>query len=606
MPFALVRLAAASVALALVAGCGGKSTPAPPPAPPTAWQRFVPGDYAGGTLTVGVPALAADERLAVLLLNAGGDENSSATVTTSGTGSPTSLLALPLASMAAAASASGAGDSADRAGFAAGEAQVSGRRELLISHVAAGRVARAVPVGLAPEAALAPAAVAMPNTVSFCVGQYASAGSTVYHWQGATLGYETAHAAFYSTDEVAPAMVNALAARPDFFTSLGDRYEASTTGILAALNTYFGPESDIDGNGKMIFLFANLGMDPASGGFPVGYFWPGDVWFGAASSTTCTGTFGPNTYLEFGNVADMLYLLDPGNFTKNWGGTGVNYKGVLDKIVDGVYPSTMAHELQHDVNFNKRFLVAGAPGRQEALWLNEGLSMLSETVAGYGLHTANGRGDVRSYQGFKSGTNVPYYQGYSMTVWESDPYGNYSGVQAYMQYLLDHASPAMTMALENATVTGKANVEAATGVPWDLGFARFATAAMFSNEDRSANAGGVVASAGNQLASAEFNYLGDGVSPDYTPWHHYTGYCTDAGGTTLPQERLAYVAWTPLATTASATLRTDGWAAFATGLGSGGAATITVDSAAAVKPQVVVVKFTGKLPNYTPPSAACP
>lgn len=604
MPQSFARLAAASVALALVAGCGSKSTPAPPP-PPNAWQLFGAGDYAGGTLTVSVPSLAANERLVVLLVNAGGDDHSSATVTTSGTGSPTLLLAPPLAAMASVAPVSGADDSADRSPFAAGEAQVSGRRELLISHVAAGQVARAVPVGLAPEAALAPAAVAMPNAVSFCVGQYASGGSTVYHWQGATLGYQTAHAAFYYTNEVAPAMVNALAARPDFFTSLGARYEASTTGILAALNTYFGPESDYDNNGKMIFLFSNLGMDPASGGFPVGYFWPGDVWFLAASSTTCTGTFSSGSYLQLGNAADMLYLLDPGNFTKNWGGTGVNYQGVLDKIVDGVYPSTMAHELQHDVNFNKRFLVAGAPRTQEALWLNEGLSMLSETVAGYGLHTATGRGDVRSYQGFKTGTTVPYYQGYSMTVWESDPYGNYAGVQAYMQYLLDHASPAMTMALENATITGKANVEAATGVPWDLGFARFATAAMFSNEDQSANALGVVASAGNQLASAEFNYLGDGVSPDYKPWHHYTGSCT-TGGVTYQKPRDAYVAWTPLATTASAALRTDGWGAFATGLGSGGAATITVDSAAAIKPQVVVVKFTGKLPNYTPPSTACP
>jgi len=161
----------------------------------------------------------------------------------------------------------------------------------------------------------------------------------------------------------------------------------------------------------------------------------------------------------------------------------------------------------------------------------------------------------------------------------------------------------MTRALENRTLAGKANIEAATGVPWDLGFARFATAAMFSNEDASTWAGGLVTSHANLLADPLYNYLGDLVSPDYVPWHHYTGSCS-SGGVATPKARDAYVAFTPLSPGAIATLRTDGWAAFATGPGANGAATITVQSSASVHPRVVVVKYAGKLPDYAPPT--CP
>jgi hypothetical protein len=325
-----------------------------------------------------------------------------------------------------------------------------------------------------------------------------------------------------------------------------------------------------------------------------GYFSPEDIELPQSTAASCSrnGT---------GNVADMLYLLDPGNFATNWDPTGTNYLSVLNSIVDEDYPTYMAHELQHNVNYNARFPIGGAWGVDEELWLNEGMSMLSETVAGFGLHTARGRADVRTYQGRSTSASLPYYQGYGMTIWPAtggDPYGNYAGAQAYMQYLLDHATPAMTRALENPWLAGKANVENATGVPWELGMARFATAAMFSNEDTSATPGGAISSAGNQLGQEAFNFLGDGVQLPYVPWHHYMDSCS-IGGVTYDKPRDAYVAYTPLSSTSYVSLRTDGWAAFATGQGSGAPATITVLSAAAVHPYAVVVKYTGMLPNYS-------
>jgi hypothetical protein len=257
----------------------------------------------------------------------------------------------------------------------------------------------------------------------------------------------------------------------------------------------------------------------------------------------------------------------------------------------------MAHELQHDVNYITR-CPPGAPcGLEEETWLNEGLSMLSMTVAGYGLHDAGRRDEVRHYQGENAGT-FPYYRAYSLTTWEESPYGNYAGVQAYMQYLLDHASPALSRALENRLLAGKANVEAATGLPWEVGFARFATASVFSNEDQAEPNGGagLITSAGNQLAQAPFNFLGDGVATDYVPWHHYVG--TDCNG--APAARFPYVAWVPLTDSSTVPLRRDGWTALGTGPGDGGPATITVRTTSTLKPHVAMVKYTGALPNYVP------
>jgi hypothetical protein len=319
-----------------------------------------------------------------------------------------------------------------------GEALVSARRAETVAMLRDGRLRRAPPP-VPDSRRLAQAAAPLPTTRSFCQGQLGASGSFKQLWKSATLGHETAHAGFYYTDEVKPGIDAAVAARTPvapagqvpFWGELGAAYEGN---ILPALNTYFGPESDVDGNGKVIFLLADLGK--VGSDFAVGYFWPGDLVLPLATASSCPGN-------AAGNRADMLYLIDPGSFTANWAAKG-SYAYVLDLILSGDYPGVMAHELQHDVNFNTRCPIGAACGVEEELWLDEGLSMLSETVSGYGLHTPTGRANVRNYQGRISPTSPPYYQGYGMTVWpvaSGDPYGNYAGVQAFMQYLLDHATP---------------------------------------------------------------------------------------------------------------------------------------------------------------------
>ncbi len=649
---ASLRPAVAALAFAVLAACGSKSTPAPTPPPPpppscgattttvTAsqpWQRFTAADWSGTcSLTVEAPALAPGERLAVLLAHAepGAADRSPATVTAAGTGTPSlSPATPPLASLAAGvAGADSPGDEdALDAGARRGEALVTALREETITRSLDGRLPRILRTVAPAPAAQAPL---LPRP-TYCMMRWGAVPVTTTnpegrkrYWLPATLAYESAHAAFYYTDEVAAGIDLAVATRTGvapsgvtpFWGELAAAYEAR---VLPKLNTYFGAESDVDGNGKVIFLFGNNGAvtSGATKSFVFGYFWSADL---VSPLATDAASCEQDINGAVGNRADLLYLMDPGNYAVLANAdpsTRPNvYRDVLNSLVTENYPSVMAHELQHNVNYATRFLRGGPSSVREELWLNEGLSMLSETVAGYGLHTSSSRSAVRFYLGEvdpNSGSaQVVYHRNYGLTTWESDPRGNYAAVQAYMQYLLDHASPAMTRALLNPALAGKANVTAATGVAWETGFARFVTASMFSNEDTAANPPGAlfpgtISSAGNVLAGSTYSYLGDGsVSPDYVPWHHYTGFCTTPAPESLrvAKPRLAYVAYTPLSAGigSSVTLRKDGWAAFATGPGSGAAASVTVQSTASVPPQVVVVRYTGALPTFTPLSTTCP
>jgi hypothetical protein len=576
----------------------------------TAWQLFTPGDYVAGTLTVAYPNLLAGERLAVLLLNANGQEQAMTTVAVAGTGLPEAASVRPPGALAlGAAGGTGVDGNLGRSRALDGEALVTSLREETARRRRDGTLQRVVPAAAAramgtsgPVAALA----SIPPTRSFCQFRYSNSGLNPY-WQPATLGLETAHAAFYYADEVKAGVDAAIAARTldpalpagvaPFWGELGAAFEAK---VHPALTTYFGEPSDVDANGKVVFLLANLGSQ--SGSFTMGYFWSGDLDLPLVTSSTCSRFIA-------GNQTDMLYLMDPANFATFSGASGASYAAGIKSLVESEYPSVMAHELQHDVNYITRCPIGAPCGVDEELWLNEGLSMLSMTVAGYGLHGAGARADVRYYQGENdAASGLPYHRAYSLTTWEGSPLGNYAAVQAYMQYLLDHASPAMTRALENPLLAGKANIEAATGLPWEVGFARFVTAAVFSNEDQAEPNGGagVITSAGSQLAQASFNFLGSGVVPDYVPWHRYTGFCTAPDGVRHDKPRTARVAWVPLAGTATVPLRRDGWTALATGAGAGGPATISVQSTASLKPHVAVVKYTGMLPSYVAPNASEP
>jgi hypothetical protein len=168
----------------------------------------------------------------------------------------------------------------------------------------------------------------------------------------------------------------------------------------------FGEIVHITGKKKVSFLLLDIrdGYNAAKGGgYVAGYFTPDDME---------TGTFS--------NKRDMLYIdIEP---------------GLLD--MDALY-CTIAHELQHLISYSNTVLKTG---REQDLWINEGLSTAAEYVYGgdpasrVALYNAD-YGDTIKY-----GNNFYVWYGF----WElvdirRDSLANYSTAYLFFQWLRIHA-----------------------------------------------------------------------------------------------------------------------------------------------------------------------
>jgi hypothetical protein len=497
----------------------------------SAVQRFGSADYGCDVLDVRFPALAPGERLALVLSNDGGPDHATPRISVGGTGAPPARLAPSLRPVA------GADASPARADAHAGHEVARARREAQAAAIATeGLAVRRERPALALQAA-----AAVGSRRDFCVFRFTGAGGAgVTERKAATLRHASAHALFYVVDGVQPGFDAAVATRPTLWPDLADAYERAG-GIREALLAGFGPGTDADGDGQVILLFADLGQT-GSGGFVVGYFQPTDTVRPADPACTGSGS----------NGADVIYLLDVASFRAH-GPEVYTY----DVILGEEYPGTMAHELQHAANFQSKCLSPGACLVEET-WLNEGLSMVAEDAAGYGLNTETGR--------WRLGRYLDRYQDYSLTEWEGDAVGNYGGVHAFTRYLADRIGAGLTRALVGSRLTGAANLEAAAGLPLAEALPAFGGAALLSGEPFS--------------PGAAFEFA-SGVA--WSPLH----------------ETIGYASYTPIAPGEAvvASLRTDGWGAFVTGTGSGGPAWIRVASTTGRKPSALVVRFTGSLPR---------
>ena len=156
-----------------------------------------------------------------------------------------------------------------------------------------------------------------------------------------------------------------------------ERFESE---IWPSVTGLFGPvpTPGVDGDPRIVILHSVLG------GGTGGYF-------------SATDTF-PKELFEFSNERDMIYIstsLRPGTD---------QYSGVL------------THELQHAVNF------AGAEG--EEAWLNEGLSELAATRAGF---------TAPSHLNYLRAPDT------QLNSWptEGDPLSSYGASQLFTEYLID-------------------------------------------------------------------------------------------------------------------------------------------------------------------------
>ncbi|PLS01485.1 Ig-like domain-containing protein [Neobacillus cucumis] len=177
---------------------------------------------------------------------------------------------------------------------------------------------------------------------------------------------------------------------------LGQEFDAK---IKPIVNTNFGPESDVDGNGKVNILCYDIqdGFN-GSGGYVAGYFSPYDLF--AQPDSNQMEVFYIDTYPAMG-----------------LGST---------KDVTEAY-STLAHEFQHMVNFNRTAFIEGSSSQMDT-WLDEGLAMAAEQM----------------YTGTALTNRIDYYNysdsitaGHSLLYWDDygDVLANYSLSYLFAQYL---------------------------------------------------------------------------------------------------------------------------------------------------------------------------
>jgi len=170
--------------------------------------------------------------------------------------------------------------------------------------------------------------------------------------------------------------------------------------IFPLINTKFASASDVDGTGKITILILDIKDGySGSGGYVAGYFDPSQLF-----------------NLPNSNRLDMIYM--------------DCYPAVAG---DSDFFITLAHELQHLVNFNKTYLLGG--GKQQHLWINEGLSSAAEYL----------------YEGDHIGWKIDHYnQDTTNTILKGNYFiswgkwgnilDNYSTVYLFFQWLRIHAS----------------------------------------------------------------------------------------------------------------------------------------------------------------------
>jgi len=238
------------------------------------------------------------------------------------------------------------------------------------------------------------------------------------------------------------------------FAALGELFDDP---IYDAVVEAFGAPSDIDGDGRIIILFTPVvnEMTPrGSQGFIAGFFYGLDLTTQANS-----------------NRAEIFYSLVP-DPTGQFGD-----RRATSDVLRAV-PPVLAHEFQHMVHFNQRFLLRNRP--PEVQWLAEGLAHTAEDIVGAELLA---RGDSRA--GNFLASNLARARLYladpgGASLINDEPPGALEerGAQwLFIKYLMGHYGGADLLArLTQTTMTGISNVTSATGRNWSALLAEWSVA----------------------------------------------------------------------------------------------------------------------------------
>lgn len=191
---------------------------------------------------------------------------------------------------------------------------------------------------------------------------------------------------------------------------------------LPLMREKFGYENDIDGNGKLIYVIANMGEDI------FGYFYAIDKYADKIGS----------------NNGDILYI------------NALYFSPFEEYKID--LAATLVHEFQHMAFFDT--LVRLGRTHSAAVWINEGLSMLAEFFCGY----------AEPHESYITGTLSN--QGVSLIEDDGDSV-DYGLSLLFMRYLQERFGEAFIKKLYNSPQTGTASVEEAVGADFNTLFEDF-------------------------------------------------------------------------------------------------------------------------------------
>ena len=252
------------------------------------------------------------------------------------------------------------------------------------------------------------------------------------------------HAAVY-VDEAAPDTI----ASSDL-TELGQMFDDDLYPVVTGA---FGAESDIDDNGHVLILMTPVvnGLTPVSecdNAIVTGFFFAIDIDPQFQSD-------------ERSNRGEIFYSLTPDPS----GTAGCVHP--VDRI-ERLVPVTFSHEIQHMISYHQHVLLRG--GGSEVLWLNEGMSHLSEELAA--LHF-EAQGDQTRFSQFAIGN---LFNGFRYL---SAPGANFLLPQLgtgtleergaswlFLRWLVDQFGDDIPRRLSATAENGATNVAAAAGEPF--------------------------------------------------------------------------------------------------------------------------------------------
>jgi len=258
--------------------------------------------------------------------------------------------------------------------------------------------------------------------------------------------YVGAHAALF-VDDAAPAGGFTTAD----YQSLGALFDDDLYEVATAA---FGAESDVDQNGVVIVLFTpevnRLTPENQCGTSVItGYFFGIDIDPGFQTDRRS-------------NKGEVFYALAPDP-------SGTVTCTLSTESVRRLVPVTFIHEFQHMISYFQHVLVRN--GSSEALWLNEGLSHISEELAG--LHfEAQGRdtlfarfaiGDLFNGYLYLSNPGAAF----TLPLTGTGTLEERGAAWLFLRWLADQYGPGITRRLVETSRTGAANVVAAAGTPFD-------------------------------------------------------------------------------------------------------------------------------------------